>query len=94
MYNASVPLLIRILLQNVCQTLCSGPSAICSPAPYMKSIGPKSVVNSLSQKAVPITGVVTSHTVQTPHIDSTVTLLCQIPIHDLSDLFMIPVTCS
>ena len=48
----------------------SSPSAICSPAPYMKSTGPKSAVCSPNRKAVPVTSAVTSHTVQIPHIGS------------------------
>ena len=42
----------------------SSPSAICSPAPYMKSIDPKSTTCSLYAVDLPITGAVTSHTVQ------------------------------
>ena len=50
----------------------SSPGAICCRAPYMKSIGPKSAVCSPNRKAVdlPVTGAVTSHTVQIPHIGS------------------------
>ena len=46
----------------------SSPSATCSPAPCLKSIGPKSTVCSSNRKAVPVTGAVTSHTVQIPHM--------------------------
>ena len=57
---------IDIMLDSI-----SSPSAICSPAPYMKSIGPKSTVCSPQSESVRsrspscmYTGAVTSHTVQ------------------------------
>ena len=56
---------IYIMLDSI-----SSPSAICSPAPYMKSIGLKSAVCSPNRKAMPVTGAVTGHTVQIPHIGS------------------------